>query len=316
MASPVEALRDRGERSVEVKALALLYAGGATAALLSLAFPESGQVNRGAIAILASLGYPVGAAVLLWGRRFSRPLEYGLLATGTALTGAGIYNAHGAAVGASAAFFYVWVAMFAFHFFPLRAAVAQLVFAGATYAVVLGLIGGSGVWPQWVITMFTAAVAGSVMVLVGRQLRRAAVTDHLTGLPNRHMLGPLMRVEIARAFREKLPLSVAIVDIDGFKAINDRLGHGAGDDVLVQEVRAWVRQLRASDTLVRYGGDEFLVVMPGAEETEARAVLTRLSNAGPIPASAGIAELQAGDRADDLIGRADRALYRAKGIAR
>lgn len=312
----MQGLQDRDERSVEVKALALLYAGGATAAILSVVFPEAPQVNRGVIAILGSFGYPVSAVVLLWGRRFSRPFEYGLLAAGTALTGAGIYNAHGAAVGATAAFFYVWVAMFAFHFFPLRAAVAQLLFAGATYAIVLGFIGGTGIWPQWVITMFTSAVAGTVMVLVGRQLRRAAVTDHLTGLPNRHVLGPLLRVEIARAHRDKRPLSVAVVDIDGFKAINDRLGHGAGDEVLVREVRAWLRQLRASDTLVRYGGDEFLVVMPGAELEEARRVLDRMSAAGPIPASAGIAELRAGDRADDVIGRADRALYRAKGVTR
>jgi diguanylate cyclase (GGDEF)-like protein len=307
--APLEAGR---ERSVEAAVLGLLFLCGASAVMISLAFPQAPQVERGTIAWLGALGYPAGGGALAWGRRMPHWVVQVLLAGGSALTAAGVYFAHGAAVGASAALFYVWVAMFAFHFLSLRTAVAQLAFAGASYAVVVGVVGGRGVVPQWVLTMTTAAVAGAVMAIVSRRLRQMAVTDELTGLPNRQFLAPLLELETARARREGSGLCLAMVDVDGFKAVNDRLGHGAGDEFLVAEVRAWRRQLRGSDTLVRYGGDEFIVVMPGADLDAARAVLARLSRSGPLPASAGIAALGTGDCPEDLIARADRALYETK----
>lgn len=305
-------LRVGTERSSESVVLALLFLCGATAVMVSLAFPEAPQVDRGTVAWLGALGYPAGVGVLLWGRRMPHWLVQVLLAGGTALTGAGVYFAHGAAVGASAALFYVWVAMFAFHFFSLRTAVGQLAFAGASYAAVLGVVGGRGVAPQWILTMATAAVAGTVMAMVSRRLREMAVTDHLTGIPNRQFLAPLLELETARAQREGTGLCLAMLDVDGFKAVNDRLGHSAGDAVLVDEVRAWRSQLRGSDTLVRYGGDEFIVVMPGADLPAAQAVMARLSQAGPLPASAGVAVLGDGESPQDLIANADRALYESK----
>ena len=311
--SPLRApARAASERPVEVRVLGLLFLCGATAVLVSLAFPESPQVDRGTIAWLGALGYPAGVGVVFWGRRLPHWALQMLLAGGTALTGAGIYFAHGAAVGASAALFYVWVAMFAFHFFSLRTALIQLAWAAATYASVLGLVGGRGVIPQWVLTMATAAVAGTVMAIVSRRLRQMAVTDQLTGLPNRQLLDPLLTLEIARAHRESSTLCLALVDLDGFKEVNDRLGHAAGDETLVAEVQAWRKQLRGSDTLVRYGGDEFVVVMPGADRQSAEAVTSRLSASGPVPASAGVAVLGNPDSPAELLSRADHALYERK----
>lgn len=292
--------------------LGLLFLCGATAVLVSLAFPEAPQVDRGTIAWLGALGYPAGVGVLLWGRRLPHWALQVLLAGGTALTGAGVYFAHGAAVGASAALFYVWVAMFAFHFFSLRTALVQLLWSAASYASVLGLVGGRGIVPQWVLTMVTASVAGAVMAVVSRRLRQMAVTDQLTGLPNRQLLDPLLTLEIARAQREGSTLCLAIVDLDGFKEVNDRLGHAAGDETLVAEVQAWRSQLRGGDTLVRYGGDEFVVVMPGADLQSAEAVVARLSGAGPVPASGGVAVLGDGDCPAELLSRADHALYERK----
>lgn len=307
-----DALHDRSERPVEAVVLGLLFLAGATAVMLSIAFPEAPQVDRGAIAWVGALGYPAGLGVLLWGKRLAQWAMQVLLAGGTALTGAGVYFAHGAAVGASAALFYVWVAMFAFHFFSLRAALAQVGFAGASYAAVLGVVGGKGLIPQWVLTMATASVAGAVMAVVSHRLRQMAMTDPLTGLPNRQLLLPLLSLEMARASREGSELCLALLDIDGFKQVNDRLGHAAGDDALVNEVKAWRSQLRGADTLVRYGGDEFIVVMPGANVGAAEAVIARLRASAPLPASAGIAVLGPGDAPQDLIGRADRALYERK----
>ena len=308
--------RWRADRSIESRVLGLLFVGGATAVLVSLVFPEARQVDQAPLACLGALGYPVGAGLLLWGRRlpgWSNPV---LLAAGTALTGAGVYFAHGAAVGASAALFYVWVTMFAFHFFSWRAAMCQLLFVAVSYAIALGFVGGPGLAPQWVLTMFSAAMAGAVMTIVSRRLRQMAVTDQLTGLPNRQLLAPLLEVELARAARERSPLCLALIDLDSFKQVNDRFGHAAGDDALVKQVRAWRAQLRGADTMIRYGGDEFIVVMPGASPPAARTAVSRLLAAGVLAASAGIAQRQADDSPDALIRRADRALYEAKHSAR
>lgn len=292
--------------------LALLFIGGATLALVSLAFPEAPQVKRSAVALLAVVGYPTGLTVLFVGHRLPGWAIQVLLAGGTILTCAGIYVSHGAGVGASASFFFVWVAMFAFHFFTLRLAVAQLIFAAAGYAVVQLLDGGKGAGAEWVLTVGTASVAGGVMWLVSRRLRNVAATDHLTGLPNRAALDKALGVEVARATREGNPLSLAIMDIDEFKAINDRLGHAAGDEVLVGQARAWADQLRATDVLARYGGDEFVVVVPGTDQEGARQVVDRMLRAGPARASAGLASFVSGDCPESLLQRADHALGRNK----
>jgi diguanylate cyclase (GGDEF)-like protein len=293
-------------------ALGLLFLGGATVGLLSLLLPTDPRVDRPTEAVLASLGYPTALALLTWGRRWPSWAAEALLAGGTLLTTGGIYAAHGSGVGASAAFFYVWVALFAFHFLSLWAAVLQLSLAAGSYAAVQGLDGGPGAPSEWVLAMGTAIVAGVVMLLVSRQLRKVAVTDHLTGLPNRHVLQHLLAAETARAARNRSPLCVSVIDVDGFKAVNDRLGHESGDAVLVDEARAWSPRLRATDTLIRYGGDEFVVVLPGTTLAEATSVIERLVRSGPVPASAGMAEAVPGDDPDALLRRADRALYEAK----
>lgn len=304
--------RARDQQGVEVLALGLLFLGGALTVLLSTALPEAPGVNWLAGLALAATGLPVGASVLLFGRHLSRLFEQVLLAGGSCLTAAGVYLAHGAAVGAAVALFYVWVALFAFHFFSLRAALLQLGISAVTYATALGVVGAPGWGPVWVLVMGTATVAGAVMLLVSRQLRRMAVTDPLTGLPNRHVLDTLLSVEMARARRNTSPLALAVVDIDGLKAVNDRLGHGAGDDLLRTAARTWTAALRQSDTLLRYGGDEFLLLMPGTTLSVAGVALDRMVGASPVPASAGIAEYRPPESAAQLLARADAALYDRK----
>lgn len=302
----------RDERALRSLALGLLFLCGATLALITIPLPDARVVNRAEVAVVATLGYPAGLVVLGWGRRLPTWAVHGFLAAGSLLAAAGIYAAHGAGAGASAALFYVWVAMFAFHFFSLAPAFGQLALAGASYGVVQGLDGGPGAAVQWVLTMGTAVVAGVVMWLVSRRLRRVAATDYLTGLPNRQALDKVLTVEVARAVRDGSPLCVAVLDIDGFKEVNDRFGHARGDSLLVEETRAWSRHLRATDTLVRYGGDEFVVVLPGASLDEAAEVMGRLTAAGPVPVSAGTAEFNPGDEPAGLLNRADRTLYELK----
>jgi diguanylate cyclase (GGDEF)-like protein/PAS domain S-box-containing protein len=141
-----------------------------------------------------------------------------------------------------------------------------------------------------------------------------ARSDALTGLPNRRALDDQLPREMARALRAGSPLCLAIVDIDHFKAYNDTHGHLAGDAVLRDCAAAWDSQLRGEDTILRYGGEEFLVVLPGCTVDDAAEIVERLraATADEQTCSAGLAAWRSGESVDDLVGRADKALYEAK----
>jgi diguanylate cyclase (GGDEF)-like protein/PAS domain S-box-containing protein len=146
------------------------------------------------------------------------------------------------------------------------------------------------------------------------QVQDMARHDDLTGLSNRRALQELMPREMARARRSRSPLCVAIVDIDHFKAYNDSHGHLAGDQVLRACAAAWDSSLRGEDTLVRFGGEEFLVLLPDTGLEEACEIVERLRATTPMEqtCSAGLACWDCAETVDDLLGRADQALYLAK----
>jgi diguanylate cyclase (GGDEF)-like protein len=154
--------------------------------------------------------------------------------------------------------------------------------------------------------------------------RELATRDALTGLLNRRAMVELLAREHPRIERGQGPLSVALLDIDWFKRINDGLGHGAGDEVLRRFAAILKEQLRAADALARWGGEEFLLLMPGTRLDDARVVLDRLrhrvasggfESIAPdlkVTFSVGVVEVHEGETQDTAIDRADRALYRAK----
>ena len=148
-----------------------------------------------------------------------------------------------------------------------------------------------------------------------------ATTDALTGLHNRLKLENAMVDEIRRADHLKTPLTLIMFDIDHFKAINDTYGHAVGDRVLVQLARLVSSYIRYSDMLARWGGEEFLILMPGVEETtgyqvaeKCRDAIARITfgGAGPVTCSFGVAQYEPGESSAEFIARADAALYRAK----
>jgi diguanylate cyclase (GGDEF)-like protein/PAS domain S-box-containing protein len=157
-------------------------------------------------------------------------------------------------------------------------------------------------------------------------LRAQAIRDPLTGLYNRNYLDETLRRELSRSARHHTPLCVAMLDIDGFKAFNDTYRHHAGDVLLKALGALFLKQLRASDIVCRYGGDEFVLVLPDANSAQVSERLDRIRVEAKnmecryegrlLPAaglSAGVAQWpDHGTTSEDLIKAADRALYVAK----
>ena len=150
------------------------------------------------------------------------------------------------------------------------------------------------------------------------KVRELAVTDELTGLPNRRAWNTELPRTIERVRRTGDPLTVAIIDIDHFKKFNDAYGHLAGDRMLKEAAAAWQNQLRTADHLARYGGEEFVVLLPAATAAQAREIVDRMRLATPLGQtfSAGLAVWNGAEASDALTGRADAALYEAKNAGR
>lgn len=157
------------------------------------------------------------------------------------------------------------------------------------------------------------------------ELNRLAVTDPLTGVWNRRQGENLFSADLSEARRYGPALSLLMIDIDHFKAINDRFGHQAGDYVLIDMTRRISANLRSSDALARWGGEEFVVVMrhctiadaiPLAEKIRALIADTPFVDVGTVTVSIGAAELQPDDDLSSWLHRADRAMYDAKAAGR
>jgi diguanylate cyclase (GGDEF)-like protein/PAS domain S-box-containing protein len=153
------------------------------------------------------------------------------------------------------------------------------------------------------------------------ELERLATQDPLTGLANHRVFHERLRAEFARALRQDLRLSVAVLDLDHFKQVNDRHGHPVGDQVLREAGERLRQVVREGEILARVGGEEFAWILTGMGEDGAYAAVERarevigerpFAQAGTVTLSGGVAELVAPDAVDDLYSRADQALYRAK----
>ena len=170
-----------------------------------------------------------------------------------------------------------------------------------------------------------AEAANRELQLVNAQLSSLATTDTLTGAWNRRHFEQELQRELIQSQRYAEPLSLLMFDIDHFKAVNDRYGHPVGDTVLVGLTRLVQRNLRAADTLARWGGEEFVIMMPHcdadeavglAEKLRALLALQTFETVGQVTASFGVTQCRPEDSPQSWLKRADLALYQAKAEGR
>ena len=163
------------------------------------------------------------------------------------------------------------------------------------------------------------------LVEKNRELELLSVTDKLTGLANRRKLDQVLEEEFIRARRYDVEFSVAILDIDHFKHVNDTHGHAAGDSVLEGMARILRQQTRDADVLARWGGEEFVILcrhaglsrcLPTAQKVREAIAAHEFTGIGQVTASFGVAACRKDDSAASLMARADAALYRAKAAGR
>jgi diguanylate cyclase (GGDEF)-like protein len=204
---------------------------------------------------------------------------------------------------------------------------ASLTFGGRTFMLRYAPLPGSPTLTEHTIPgSLLLGVGIAISVLLGallwllaqvstlyQRVGRLARTDPLTGVLNRRVWDQELPRELARSARTGQPLCVGLLDMDRFKAFNDRHGHQAGDRLLKAAGAAWWANLRKTDLLVRYGGEEFAVLLPDCGLDHAMVIAERLRTALPEgTCSIGVAEWVRGESVDELVRRADQALYAAK----
>jgi diguanylate cyclase (GGDEF)-like protein len=211
---------------------------------------------------------------------------------------------------------YLVVVVYAAAFFDTRRFVPLLAATGLAACAAVMRTGTPSGWAAGVVAMLAWGSVAVFLHSLVRRLDNAAQTDGLTGLWNHAAFWRRLHAEDARARRYATPYSVLMIDVDHFKALNDRYGHQAGDAVLRKMADILARRVRGSDVLARYGGEEFAILLPDTPQAPAADVaekLRRLLSVAGINVSIGVADnADVHATADEVVGAADAALYDAK----
>ena len=323
-------------RSVRVGGALWLFGSAVTAAVLPLDPPTQLIGDAGwpvAIAVLL-IGVALGAWMLAWPSRVSPRM---LLTMGYGSAGAiaaldllvgpnGVFPlllllvaAYGAALHPPRRIMplLLLLAVMCIALAALRTPHALHLFQGFVTALVLVFLA--------VMTLLYARTTRALATALDRQRDKAeslARTDELTGLGNRRAFTESLAGHIALSNRYSRPLSMVMLDVDGFKSINDNFGHDAGDDALAAVARILRSEIRDPDLCFRWGGDEFAVLLPETTKDGAEAVTVRLAAAAALDAAlpdgqglsitGGVAQCLPADLPDDLTARADAALLETK----
>lgn len=206
------------------------------------------------------------------------------------------------------------MAMFFSWFYPAKKARIGLliILVGVGTAVALGPFTGEGGLFGPVNLLGAALFAWLCLeagIFMRHRVRLESHSDELTGALNRRGFIAKAQMEMRRAVRHRRPLSVAVLDLDKFKSINDGAGHAAGDDILKSLTSQWMSLSRSTDIVGRLGGDEFALLMPETSYDEARALMLRLREYAGHPWSWGVAQAGPEDTVESVLARADQAMY-------
>jgi diguanylate cyclase (GGDEF)-like protein len=298
-------------RSPEVLSLVAFFLGATAILTIAVLFPMSdgAPIRLGWAMIVVSLA--MAAGTLACGDRVPRGVLLGEAVIAAVLNSLLVAYAHTTAGAMGDALAYLWLIMYVAVFFP-RAAVPFAGLVAAGYGLGILATGLPRMEAPWALVSVSGLLASVVLGQVSRVVRRHVATDALTGALNRAGLRSAAERALDRTRRRAEDLTVAAIDFDGLKQVNDAHGHAAGDRLLSEAAEAWRAVLRADDVLARTGGDEFVLVMPRTSPDEATAVLDRLRQAHHAPWSAGVARWRPGESLEACLERADGRLYAAK----
>ena len=299
-------------RPAEVGTLAVLYAAGFLGCGIAAAFPMSDQTPVTLLWVVAVASALVSATLWLSGARITRPVVHLAVAAATATKTLLIAFAATPQGEIVAAFGYLWIAVYAAHFFSRREAWLHAALISVGFGVGLAANPIPSPWSAYVIVVVTIWVPVTVLSNLTTKMRRQAATDQLTGLLNRAGFRAAAEREYALAVRTTAPVCLVVIDLDGFKAVNDWRGHAAGDQMLVELAETWTNRLRRCDVVGRHGGDEFVLLLPATDHDQATRVLERLHDGSPIRWSSGVAQWRLGESFEACLSRADTNLYQAK----
>jgi diguanylate cyclase (GGDEF)-like protein len=322
------------------RALGVMLLCAGLVLLVGVAVAPPGGANVAGLDAVGLVAGVLGASAFAWARHARTWTAHALFAGGSSLICLGVYFS-GAATGLYAILL-VWLAIFAAASFSPRAVAAHIAWIMLASGATLALVGSSPGPPavaRWAVGGALIAIAATIIGRIAarrragearlraeiqareqlqRELEHLADHDPLTGLANRRRLEQDLARELARARREGTPLCVVTVDLDDLKQHNDTYGHAAGDRLLEHVATTWLATLRATDTLARTGGDEFVVLLPDCTLEAAERLIDELhhSVAATCECSAGAAIWDGRESAADLQVRADLAMYESKARAR
>ncbi|MGQ7295550.1 putative bifunctional diguanylate cyclase/phosphodiesterase [Quadrisphaera sp. KR29] len=288
----------------------LFYCAGGFAVLLGALVEPA---RSGWLFFVAAVAGLTGAAVLGWGTRLPHQAFHVLVAAGTGLITLAVVAAPAPLTGLALAGIYTFVAIDVFYYFRGLPALAQLALLLLTATAATTARGAD---PLTAAAFLVVLVA--VAVAIGDLAARAssAASDPLTGLLNRRSFERAVEVAVADAERTGAPVVLALLDVDGFKEVNDSRGHSGGDELLRSLAVALRAHLPEEAVVARLGGDEFAVLLTRTSEQDALPLLEQARRRAGHPTSLGAAALLPHEAVSEVSRRADAALYRAKQLGR
>jgi diguanylate cyclase (GGDEF)-like protein len=300
----------------EVTALIVISLVAAVGCGLATRFPLSAQEPVGLVRALAAGSALLAGGLFAAGPRMPRAGLHAAIATFVAGATVLAAHAHTAAGLMTTARAFQWLAVYCALFLRAREARAHALAITLGCAASFAIAGIPHTFVEATIVCVTVWVATLMLSALSEGLRAQADSDPLTGLLNRGGFTKAATREHALAGRTGAPLTLALLDLDGFKHVNDAHGHAAGDRLLSALADAWARTLRPGDVLARFGGDEFVAMFPATAPADAAEALARLRAAQSTEWSAGVAEWRQGETLAACLDRADRRLYDAKAARR